>query len=130
MLRCCCYFFPRVVFPKQSRKTKTAGSFFHLCLSIHYFITFLAFFSSFFQLSCLTVFFSSALTLPPTAFKTNFAGFAVRKKQTTLSLSLHHPLFLSHTQVGICQRYKGARRGHCKSFLQTWSLHIQHNQRS
>ena len=101
-----------------------------LPISLFYYFLALLFFSHLSHLSCLTVFFSSALNPSPTAFETNFAGFAVRNKQTTLSLSLHHPLFLSHTQVGICQRYKGARRGHCKSFLQTWSLHIQHNQRS
>jgi len=101
-----------------------------ISLQIHYFIIFSSSFSS--QLSCLTVFFSSALTLPH-CLQNKLCRLAVREPSLSISLSfslthsltfsLHHP---STSHTAICQRYKGSRRGHCKSFLKTWSLHIHH----
>jgi len=95
-----------------------------ISLHSHYFIIFCSSFSP--QLSCLTVFFSSALTLPH-CLQNKLCRLGVREPFSLflfLTHSLTPPPYTSHT--GICQRYKGSSRGHCKSFLKTWSLHIHH----
>ena len=73
-----------------------------LPISLFYYFLALLFLSHLSHLSCLTVFFSSALNPSPTAFETNFAGFAVRNKQPSLSLSPSPPpsiFSLQHRQV-------------------------------
>jgi len=69
-----------------------------ISLHIHYFIIFSSSFSS--QLSCLTVFFSSALTLPH-CLQNKLCRLVVREPSLSFSLSLS----LSHSQRESRERY-------------------------